>query len=1013
MQLLGLRFKPHAKRLIAFLAIFALLCALLGVVQPGTAIAKTETSEPATSLTVTLNDGNGKIIDLGTYSIAELKKMPQVEREYSSIDSMPAPVFTAGKGVDLIALLEDLDVDINSIERFKFFATDDVQKALTKKYLLDTPRFYYPNIVKCWDEYWDEEKCIYKNLEEVEKDKKQVKPMLAITSSQGRFLDKPDWNNLEGSTCLRLCLGQSEPGECSTMNFIRWVYQVEVTGKLQEKSGTVKLTSPAAGQTYSPGDTVTISGTARNLDAVTVEVADPGGQAVYSASSLDTKSGSFATKFTLDKNARYGDYTVKISGKGLAKAYTATFRVMKPGTGVTIITPITGQTYKPGDAVTISGTVQNLTTISIKVADSVGKVVYSIEDLDTSSGSFSVEFTLGNDAAGDYTVRISGVGLANDSTVTFKVSKGSSGGGKKTDGDSFTITGVGLSSPVQFTRDDLEGMRDQLVDRTYSTVNRVPKNKLIKVKGIPLSHLLTKAGVNLSAVRKINVIGSDGYDIAFTKEELLDTKRYVFPKILSDSASGAEEVPTILAYESSEAGSDFMLALGQRALTEQNNYQWVKGVTTIKLSSENPGRWSKVTAEPPGGVVDENTEIFLNHQDVPWKVKIYYTTDGSTPTLDSPIYNYYFGVDENDPLKITEDTTIKAIAVGAGKFDSDVATFEYTFGKSKSSQTWTVKPNEGGTVSLGSDVVVQIPAGAFTDNDQVEVKIERVAVPPELPAGFRLASDVFEFTAGDKSEYSFAKDLTLKLKFNAAQREEGEVAAVHYYDETAKRWVNIGGTVAGDLITVQVDHFTKFAVIFVKQDEVEPGEQPEIKPEEQLILTDIADHWAETSIKKLVALGAIKGCPDGTFKPDDTITRAEFSTVLVKAFELVPQNGKVFADTAGHWAQEYITTAAAHGIVGGYDDTTFGPDDPITREQMAVLIVKAARLVPAAGEVQFADSGIISSWAKDAVATAVKNGVIKGRPDNTFGPKANATRAEAVTVVVNALLLLSEGSTIE
>ncbi|HBV99326.1 MAG TPA: hypothetical protein DEF36_20090 [Desulfotomaculum sp.] len=176
--------------------------------------------------------------------------------------------------------------------------------------------------------------------------------------------------------------------------------------------------------------------------------------------------------------------------------------------------------------------------------------------------------------------------------------------------------------------------------------------------------------------------------------------------------------------------------------------------------------------------------------------------------------------------------------------------------------------------------------------------------------------------------------------------------------------------------------------------------QPSTQP---VTLSDIVRNWAQDNIEKLVSLGAITGYPDGTFRPDNDITRAEFVTVLVKAFKLEPKQGKVFVDTANYWARDYISTAVAYDIVSGFDQNTFGPDDPITREQMAVMAVKAAKLTPANEQLSFGDSWDISAWAREAVATSVKYGIIKGNPDNTFRPGDNATRAEAVTVIVNAL----------
>ncbi len=186
---------------------------------------------------------------------------------------------------------------------------------------------------------------------------------------------------------------------------------------------------------------------------------------------------------------------------------------------------------------------------------------------------------------------------------------------------------------------------------------------------------------------------------------------------------------------------------------------------------------------------------------------------------------------------------------------------------------------------------------------------------------------------------------------------------------------------------------------------IEPVQEPVDKIDESKVikLSDINGHWAEDNIKKLVSMGAVNGYTDGTFKPNGTITRAEFATLLIKAFGLELQSGKVFKDTDKHWAKDYIATAQYYKIVNGYDNENFGPDDYITREQMTVMIVKIAMLSNVSSENTFADSKDISNWAKDAVSTALAKGIISGYGDNTFRPKGLATRAEAVTIIINAL----------
>ncbi|OME99051.1 hypothetical protein BK127_39335 [Paenibacillus sp. FSL H7-0331] len=126
-------------------------------------------------------------------------------------------------------------------------------------------------------------------------------------------------------------------------------------------------------------------------------------------------------------------------------------------------------------------------------------------------------------------------------------------------------------------------------------------------------------------------------------------------------------------------------------------------------------------------------------------------------------------------------------------------------------------------------------------------------------------------------------------------------------------------------------------------------------------------------------------------------------TVIVKAFQLGEHEGKTFADTQTHWAKGAIATVAAAGIVAGYSDNSFGPDDFITREQMAAIVVRAANLAATDKSVNFPDSADISDWAGTALATATAKGLINGYEDGTVKPKVNTTRAQAVAVILRAL----------
>ena len=312
----------------------------------------------------------------------------------------------------------------------------------------------------------------------------------------------------------------------------------------------------------------------------------------------------------------------------------------------------------------------------------------------------------------------------------------------------------------------------------------------------------------------------------------------------------------------------------------------------------------------------------------------------------------------------------------------------------------SVAPGLGGKISLGSDVSIEIPSDALNGTANVTVTIKKVNSPPAIPAGFSLQGNVFEFTVGGNASYSFNKPVTLTFTYDPDSLADGEIPAIYYYDEVSAQWVNLGGDISGDTITVTVDHFTKFAVL--TEEVTPPAEQQPL--EQPPLFSDVpASYWASDVINKLSGQGYINGYPDGSFRPDNSISRAEFATVLVKAFKLPVASGKVFDDTANHWAKEHIAAAYAAGIVSGYSENSFGPDDLITREQMAVMIVKAAKIEAATEEITFTDGDAASAWSKDALAAAAQAKIMQGYPDGTFAPQNKATRAEAVTVIANAL----------
>ncbi len=187
------------------------------------------------------------------------------------------------------------------------------------------------------------------------------------------------------------------------------------------------------------------------------------------------------------------------------------------------------------------------------------------------------------------------------------------------------------------------------------------------------------------------------------------------------------------------------------------------------------------------------------------------------------------------------------------------------------------------------------------------------------------------------------------------------------------------------------------------------GGTQEEQPEEtgtpdDIYFSDLIGHWAATEINTLTDYGILNGYSDATFRPDQSVSRAEMAKILVLAFDLQSDTDVAFPDTAGHWAQGYISTAAACGVTTGADGL-YLPDDAITREQFVVMLTRAAGLtMPADAEATaFQDADTISSWAKDATDIAAALGLVSGYSDHTFRPQQALTRAEACKLLFGVL----------
>lgn len=167
--------------------------------------------------------------------------------------------------------------------------------------------------------------------------------------------------------------------------------------------------------------------------------------------------------------------------------------------------------------------------------------------------------------------------------------------------------------------------------------------------------------------------------------------------------------------------------------------------------------------------------------------------------------------------------------------------------------------------------------------------------------------------------------------------------------------------------------------------------------------SDMEGHWAKESVQQWLDMGLANGYPDGSFKPNQDITRAEFVTLLDNVFGFIRTNADAYKDVdANAYYAEAVYGASTADVITGYNGN-FRPNDPITREEAATAVARAYQLSEPAGMdyLEFTDAIAVSTWAEDAVQALVEEGYMQGVGSNMLDPKSNITRASALTLIGN------------
>jgi hypothetical protein len=234
-----------------------------------------------------------------------------------------------------------------------------------------------------------------------------------------------------------------------------------------------------------------------------------------------------------------------------------------------------------------------------------------------------------------------------------------------------------------------------------------------------------------------------------------------------------------------------------------------------------------------------------------------------------------------------------------------------------------------------------------------------------------------------------------KGKVNIASKKIG----VYCYNYELKTWEYIGGSVNLDTgrISFRTNHLSVYSVY-----------------EYNKTFMDIQKNWAKDFIEVLASKHIVHGVNDESFQPDRNVTRAEFCKMLIEALGIIDSDAKTnFIDVPeSAWHYKYVATAQKLGITTGVTESLFKPEDPIIRQDMAVMAYRAVK----ATEVnlqqmkeykEFADNSDVSIYAREAVKALQQAGILEGSGNNMFQPKNNSVRAEAAKIIYMLIEVLN------
>ncbi len=300
-----------------------------------------------------------------------------------------------------------------------------------------------------------------------------------------------------------------------------------------------------------------------------------------------------------------------------------------------------------------------------------------------------------------------------------------------------------------------------------------------------------------------------------------------------------------------------------------------------------------------------------------------------------------------------------------------------------------------------NEITLKVGAGALPESKDITVdEVETDAA--DIISTHNNVSPLYRF--GPEGTV-FAEPVLLSIRLAIPADIAPEDLVLAWFDEERQQWFALPTVVdlARGFISAEISHFTDFAVLVRK-----------ISARTFADVSAQSHSWAAEQISYLATRGIIKGMSEGFFEPDRLITRAEFTTLVVNALDLDTEepsgsgkaSGQLFADVRPEdWFAPYVKAAVAACLVRGVDKNLFEPQEPMTREQMAVMLSRAfAADFQEESDPAFPDAAEISPWARIAMKKILARDLLQGFDDGNLKPAYPVTRAQGAVVIYRLLL---------